>query len=133
MTVTRDSNVGILLMRCGDYLVGVDPASVRSIRPAEERDQLLLDIGTFLQSSAMADARDDRPRVVELEHAGAQLMRIDHALGTRLLRIADVVPLGPTFAKHDAPPWWLGTSEVDGEIVLLIDLVTLAQAAEQPL
>lgn len=128
MSEARDTVVGILLMRCGAYLLGVDPASVRSIRPAEERDEMLLDIGTFLHSSATTDAF--KARVIELEDAIGWSMRIDHAIGARSFGLADIVPLPPFFTQHEAPAWWIGTAEHDGEMVLLVDLARLARAAE---
>jgi general L-amino acid transport system permease protein len=50
----------------------------------------------------------------------------------RDFRVTEVAPLSAVFEKHKAPPWWVGTTSHEGELVLLVDLAGLATAAENP-
>jgi chemotaxis signal transduction protein len=109
-------------------MVGVDALSVRSIRPPRDGDQPV-DLGQFLRIEGQPPPRDASKRRV-IEPAGAQgtLFSIDNALGTRTLGLADVQPLSRVLESHGAPRWWIGTVQLEGEMVLLVDLTALAAA-----
>lgn len=130
MTELRDASIGILLMRCGTWMVGVDALSVRAIRPPRQGDAPL-DIGQFLRADGPLPPGDgSKRRVVELGGEGnTATFSIDNALGTRSLGLNEVRPLPPVLEHYGAPSWWLGTAEEAGELVLLIDLSALAIAA----
>ncbi len=116
-------------MRCGAWTVGVDALSVRAIRPPRNGDAPI-DLGTFLRVGDPLPAIDaSKRRIVELgAEDGGVTFGIDGALGTRSLTLADVQPLSPVLEKYGAPAWWVGTMELDGELVLLVDLSALAKS-----
>jgi hypothetical protein len=68
-------------------------------------------------------------RVVELGGSETITLSIDGALGTRSLELGDLRPLPPVLECYGAPSWWIGTTEHDGELVLLLDLSALVTAA----
>jgi hypothetical protein len=119
------ANVGILLFRCGPWMVGVDPLAVRTIRP-QQGNEKVVDIGTFFRGESSEPQPGDKPRVLEV--AGVKL-RVDHAVGTTLLTLADVMPLSPVLERYGAPSWWIGTTMINEQLVLLVDLAQLAGAA----
>ena len=113
-------------MRCGTWAVGVDALSVRAIRPPRDADRPI-DLGQLLAVDGTRPEHDSaKRRVVELGSDRSVTFGIDGALGTRSLGLADVKPLSPVLENHGAPRWWIGTTEVDGELVLLLDLSVLA-------
>ncbi len=113
-------------MRCGTWTVGVDALSVRGIRHPNAFDAPV-DLGKFLHVGDAAPPGDaETRRVVEIDTDGAVTFGIDGALGTRNLGLADIQPLSPVLERHGAPPWWVGTTLIDGELVLLLDLSVLA-------
>ncbi len=105
-------------------MVGVDPLSVRTIRPHEQSDDVV-DIGTFFRGERSPPQPGDKPRVLEVD---GMKFRVDHALGTQSLTLADVLPLSPVLERYGAPSWWIGTTMIDEQLVLLIDLNELAGA-----
>lgn len=124
----RDTSVGILLMRCGPFLVGVDALSVRAIRPARDGDQPF-DLGHYLRVDGPRPATDDsKRRIIEPTTRADVIFSVDNALGTRTLSLAEIQPLSPVLESHGAPRWWIGTVQIDGEMALLLDLTALADA-----
>lgn len=126
----RDVSIGILLMRCGAWTVGVDALSVRAIRPPRNDDKPI-DLGKFLhiEGNALPTIDASKRRVVELGSDREVTFGIDGALGTRSLTLGDVQPLSPVLEHYGAPAWWIGTMELEGELVLLVDLSALASQA----
>ncbi|HSI03423.1 MAG TPA: chemotaxis protein CheW [Myxococcota bacterium] len=115
-------------MRCGTWTVGVDALSVRAIRPPRASDTPI-DLGQLLRVDEAAPEMDAaKRRIVELGIDKSVTFGIDGALGTRALGLAEVQPLSRVLQSHGAPPWWIGTTQIDGELVLLLDLSVLASS-----